>query len=352
MVISRTGSASSPPRTIRPSAPTEKSPLTMLVPEWRPLDRLHVERFGHRRHDLLGAEVAGHERQRPGADAGRRLEPAAHGGAGGAARRLAGGEHVVQERLEAAAGDELDATRRDALGVVAGGAERVRDRGVVDDGDVRRGDGLALAADEHRAALQRSPRRSSALPTQAEHRAGDQRIEHDREAARRRLARAEQPHRRARPRRGRPPRRRAPRRCGRAEKPLPVCVSAPSPAIAYARHRARSCAGSDASTPSEFATATLDRAVAVGRRLDAAHPRVGGLRGARRARARARPCRSVGTASSSSRQRSSSRRGDAGDVVGRWRGPYTRRARRTPALSRASASVSATTSASSEPAHA
>ena len=37
IVTSRTGSANEPPRTIRPSAPTEKSPLTGSVPECRPL---------------------------------------------------------------------------------------------------------------------------------------------------------------------------------------------------------------------------------------------------------------------------------------------------------------------------
>ncbi len=36
MVISRTGSASVPSRNIMPSAPTEKSPLTGLTPEWTP----------------------------------------------------------------------------------------------------------------------------------------------------------------------------------------------------------------------------------------------------------------------------------------------------------------------------
>ena len=37
MVTSRTGSATWPSRIIRPSAPTEKSPLTALTPEWKPL---------------------------------------------------------------------------------------------------------------------------------------------------------------------------------------------------------------------------------------------------------------------------------------------------------------------------
>ena len=37
IVTSRTGSANAPPRTIKPSAPTEKSPLIALVPECRPL---------------------------------------------------------------------------------------------------------------------------------------------------------------------------------------------------------------------------------------------------------------------------------------------------------------------------
>ena len=36
MVNSRSGSASSPPRIRRPSAPVEKSPLTGLTPECRP----------------------------------------------------------------------------------------------------------------------------------------------------------------------------------------------------------------------------------------------------------------------------------------------------------------------------
>ncbi len=36
-VISRTGSAKTPPRIIKPSAPTEKSPLTGFTPEWMPL---------------------------------------------------------------------------------------------------------------------------------------------------------------------------------------------------------------------------------------------------------------------------------------------------------------------------
>ncbi len=36
MVISRTGSASAPSLTIIPSAPTEKSPLMGLTPEWIP----------------------------------------------------------------------------------------------------------------------------------------------------------------------------------------------------------------------------------------------------------------------------------------------------------------------------
>ena len=37
IVISRTGSANAPSRTMSPSAPTEKSPLTGFVPECRPL---------------------------------------------------------------------------------------------------------------------------------------------------------------------------------------------------------------------------------------------------------------------------------------------------------------------------
>ena len=36
MVASRIGSASSPPFTIRPSTPTEKSPDTGFTPEWSP----------------------------------------------------------------------------------------------------------------------------------------------------------------------------------------------------------------------------------------------------------------------------------------------------------------------------
>ena len=36
-VTSRTGSASSPPRIMSPSAPTEKSPLIGFTPEWTPV---------------------------------------------------------------------------------------------------------------------------------------------------------------------------------------------------------------------------------------------------------------------------------------------------------------------------
>src|SRR3546814_18827970 len=36
MVASRTGSASAPPRILRPSTPTEKSPDTGFTPEYRP----------------------------------------------------------------------------------------------------------------------------------------------------------------------------------------------------------------------------------------------------------------------------------------------------------------------------
>ncbi len=36
-VISRTGSARRPSRIIRPSAPTEKSPLIGFTPEWTPV---------------------------------------------------------------------------------------------------------------------------------------------------------------------------------------------------------------------------------------------------------------------------------------------------------------------------
>ena len=72
IVTSRTGSANSPPRTMRPSAPTEKSPLIGLVPECSPLTDLHVERFGYRRHDLLGRMISGLEAQRAHADPGRR----------------------------------------------------------------------------------------------------------------------------------------------------------------------------------------------------------------------------------------------------------------------------------------
>ena len=36
-MISRTGSANRPSRIIRPSAPTEKSPLIGFTPEWTPV---------------------------------------------------------------------------------------------------------------------------------------------------------------------------------------------------------------------------------------------------------------------------------------------------------------------------
>ena len=124
---------------------------------------------------------------------------------------------------------------------------------VVDEGDAGAGDLLALATDEQRTALD-DRLAPSALPTSASTERVTSGSSTTGRRGRRDLLRPEQADR---PLGGvvrRDLRRRARRSARPAEKPLPVWVSVPSPAIAYAEneHIVRRVA---ASTPSEFATA-------------------------------------------------------------------------------------------------
>ena len=242
------------------------------------------------------------------------------------------GVDVVQERVEAAAADELEPARGHAFGVVARGAERFGERRVVDERDARRGDLFALAPDEHRAALLHRLGRERRAD-QRDERARDLRVEHDRQAPRCRLRRAEQAAPRARPRRARPRRGRGRRTPGPTEKPPPVCVSSPSPAIANAEHE-HTVRRVTTSTPSEFDDRALDRGVAVRRRPQAADAGVDGLGGGFELDRERDLVRRSGTARSSSRHRSSSTACDPGEVVGRRRARRTRRARRSRVVAR------------------
>ena len=229
---------------------------------------------------------------------------------------------------------------------MAGRAEHLRDRGVIHDGDVRHGDGLALAADEQRATLHDRLTAERAAD-QAEQRAGHQWIEHDRQAARRQLAapRSRAPHVAAS---------RAasststPEKVRTAEKPLPVRVSAPSPTIAYTEieHMVQKVR---ASTPLER-DRTLDRTIAVGRRLDATHTWVESLGG----RVELEGERDLAFGLDREQLVAPEvelARSDAGKVVGGGKHVPRRPARRSLRCCTASASVSATTSGSTEPDH-
>ena len=111
------------------------------------------------------AECARQEVQGAGPDPRGRLEPTADGrsrrGRTGAAR----GVDVVEERVESATGDQLEPPGGHALGVVGGRTEGDGEGGVVDKRDRGRRDLFALAAHEQRPALQRSPHPTARRPT-------------------------------------------------------------------------------------------------------------------------------------------------------------------------------------------
>ena len=231
--------------------------------------------------------------QRAGADARRRLEPAAHRRAGRDDATATRGVHVVQEGVEVPAGRSSSSRRvgtPSASWVEA--PNDVGERGVVDEGDAGRGDLLSLAPDEERAAL---------LHRLGRQRGADQR---DRSSAspggraqRAAAATVVAWHRaagpRAPPRRVPPPRGRGRRTARPMEKPPPVCVSVSSSAIAYAEHEqtVRRVRRLDTERVDDRA---LDRGVAVRRGAQRADPRVETFGRRLRARSRARPCRRSG----------------------------------------------------------
>ena len=211
--------------------------------------------------------------------------------------RLAGparGVHVVQERVEAAAGDELDPAGRDALGVVGGGAERVGERRVVDERD-RRAPATSspsrptnserpftIASPESAPPSSASTERvTSGSSTTGSRRDGGLRRA---EEADRALGGVVRGLRRASSSANAPPDREAAAGLGLG---------------ALARHRERRARAHRAPgrrlDAERVRDRALDRGVAVGRRLHAADARVGGLGRRLRARARARPCRRSGT---------------------------------------------------------
>ncbi len=65
-VSSLTGAASSPPRTNKPSAPTEKSPLTALTPECMPVTDCTSKPVADLGQHLVGAQLARAAAARPG----------------------------------------------------------------------------------------------------------------------------------------------------------------------------------------------------------------------------------------------------------------------------------------------
>ena len=181
----------------------------------------------------------------------------------------------MEERVEATTGDELEPTGRHAFGVVGGGTERDVEGRVVDQGDAGAGDVLALAADEQRPALGDRFTRERAAQ-QREHRTGHERIEDHRQPGRRDLLRAEEPHRavggvtrrfvRVEIGEGTPRREAAPCLGGGA---LPR----------HGEGRTRGDGPARAHLDAErVGHRALDRGVAVRRRLDTAHTRVGALR--------------------------------------------------------------------------
>ena len=189
------------------------------------------------------------------------------------------GVGVVQEAAQHAVDDEVDPPRRARprrRGVAAPNASG--SRRVVDERDARRGHLLALAARRTSTGPSRIASPPSAAPRIAEQRAGHERIEHDRQPARPRLRRAEQPDR------ARPPASRA-AACGVEVGERPA---GREPVARLRSRRRRPRSRTTSTSTSSAALVAVDarassrprprRGVAVRRRLDAAHTRVGGAR--------------------------------------------------------------------------
>ena len=191
MVASRTGSASSPPWTIRPSTPTEKSPDTGLTPEWSPaIDVTNSAVLDRRRAPPRACRCRAPRPAPPPRRAGVDDTPARRRARGRGARAAAR-VGVVEEALEHTVDHELVATAGQALAVVRLGAERARVGGVVDEGEQRRGDHLADAVGERRPALQHRLAVEHAADD-PEDRGGHPRLEHERDPLGGGLGRAEQ----------------------------------------------------------------------------------------------------------------------------------------------------------------
>ena len=127
----------------------------------------------------------------------------------------------------------------DALAVVARGAAGLGIGRVVDEGHVGAATSSPVPADEHRPALEDRPRRSTRAADDAEHRAGHERVEHDREAAGCGVGGPRGAARRGSPRRGPRRRCRGRRTCARRRSRSRCGSPSASPASAHRRARAR-----------------------------------------------------------------------------------------------------------------
>ena len=144
-VTSRTGSARAPSRIDEPVGPDREVAGDRAGPGVEAGDRLHEEAAFGPAEQLLGRRRARVEVQRPGPDAGRRGVAGPHRRAGGAGAAAPAGVDVVEEPGQLPVLDQADGPGRHALAVVAGGAEGLGVRRVVDDRDVRPGHHLAEA---------------------------------------------------------------------------------------------------------------------------------------------------------------------------------------------------------------
>ena len=122
-VTSRTGSARAPSRIMSPSAPTEKSPVTGLAPESEAGDRLHEEAALGPPEQLLGRADPGAKCSARGPTPGRRRVPGPHRRAGGAVPLRRPVWTLCRKRDSFPFSIRRMRPGRDALAVVAGGAE-------------------------------------------------------------------------------------------------------------------------------------------------------------------------------------------------------------------------------------
>ena len=183
IVTSRTGSASAPSRTIEAVGADREVAAHRVGAGVEPADRLHVER--RRATDARissGVELTRYEVQRAGADAGRRLEPAAHRGAGRAPRRP-GARCTRCAGTASRRPPSMSSTRRVGTPSASWVAAPNASASVGSSTRVMRGRRRPPRRRDRRTSNgpSGSPRRSSAPPRSAEQRAGDQRVEDDRQ---------------------------------------------------------------------------------------------------------------------------------------------------------------------------